>query len=311
MGFVIALAFASGFLLIFGLNLLYTEVRSERDKDRRTQVRQESRSRQTERARLAVQHRDLYEMAAISQPGRPSLAERLEMSLEQTGMPKRRVMILFIGATLASVAAILLGVISRHPVFGVVVALLFFAPPIVYVAIVRRRRIDKPDNIMLDTDGEPVIMDFGLARRVDDDVRLSKTGVLIGSPAYMSPEQIEGDQSKIGLATDIYSLGVVLFEMLTKRIPFSGSLLSLLRNVAETPPPRPTELVPELGNIPGVAELEKYSLKMMAKKPQGRFASAGEIAEAMEPLRLGASRSSRKSGKWLKRIWPFRAAGSF
>lgn len=169
----------------------------------------------------------------------------------------------------------------------------------------------KPDNIMLDTDGEPVIMDFGLARRVDDDVRLSKTGVLIGSPAYMSPEQIEGDQSQIGLSTDIYSLGVVLFEMLTKRIPFSGSLLSLLRNVAETPPPRPTELVPELGSLPGVAELERHSLKMMAKKPQGRFASAAEIAEAMEPLRLGKSHSSRKSEKWLKRIWPFRAAGSF
>lgn len=143
MGFVIALAFASGFLLIFGLNLLYTELSSERDKNRRTQVRQESRSRQTERARLAVQHRDLYEMAALSQPGRPSFVERLEMSLEQTGLPRRRVMVLFIGATLASVAAILLGVISRQPVAGALVALLFFAPPIVYVAIVRRRRIEK------------------------------------------------------------------------------------------------------------------------------------------------------------------------
>jgi serine/threonine protein kinase len=168
----------------------------------------------------------------------------------------------------------------------------------------------KPDNIMLDTDDEPVIMDFGLARRVDDDVRLSKTGVLIGSPAYMSPEQIEGDPSQIGLSTDIYSLGVVLFEMLTKRIPFSGSLLSLLKNVTETPPPRPTELVPELGGLPGFAELERHSLKMMAKKPRDRFASAGEIAEAMERFRFDASPRSKKSREWLKRIWPFRAVGS-
>lgn len=163
----------------------------------------------------------------------------------------------------------------------------------------------KPDNIMLDTDDQPVIMDFGLARRVDDDVRLSKTGVLIGSPAYMSPEQIEADPAQIGLATDIYSLGVVLFEMLTKRIPFSGSLLSLLRDIADSSPPRPSDLVPELQDIPGFAELERHSLKMMAKKPRDRFASAGEIAEAMEPLR--SKSSEMKSEKWFKRIWPFRA----
>ncbi len=162
----------------------------------------------------------------------------------------------------------------------------------------------KPDNIMLDTDNEPVIMDFGLARRVDDDVRLSKTGMLIGSPAYMSPEQIQGDQSKIGLSTDIYSLGVVLFEMLTKRIPFTGSLLSLLRNVSDTPPPRPSDLVPELQGIPGFAELEHHSLKMMAKKPGDRFPNAGEVAEAMARLRVTSVR--KKPERWFKRFWQFR-----
>jgi serine/threonine protein kinase len=125
----------------------------------------------------------------------------------------------------------------------------------------------------------------------------------------MSPEQIEGDPSKIGPSTDIYSLGVVLFEMLTKRIPFTGSLLSLLRNVADTPPPKPTELVPELQGIPGFAALERQSLKMMAKKPRDRFADAGEIAEAMEQLRHQGSQ--QKSERWLKRIWPFRAVGLF
>jgi serine/threonine protein kinase len=167
----------------------------------------------------------------------------------------------------------------------------------------------KPDNIMLDTDGEPVIMDFGLARRVDDDLRLSKVGVLIGSPAYMSPEQVHGDQSKIGLSTDIYSLGVVLFEMLTGRIPFSGSLISLLRDVASSPPPRPTDLVPEMQGVPLFAELERHALKMMGKKPADRFAKAADVAEAMERVSYG--KGKQKSGGWLRRIWPFRAAGTF
>jgi serine/threonine protein kinase len=166
----------------------------------------------------------------------------------------------------------------------------------------------KPDNIMLDTDGDPVIMDFGLARRVDDDVRLSKVGTLIGSPAYMSPEQVHGDQSKIGLSTDIYSLGVVLFEMLTGRIPFSGSLMSLLRDVANTPPPRPTELVPEMQDVPLFAELERHALKMMAKKPADRFAMAADVATAMDVVHL--AQGKQKGSGWLKRIWPFRAAGS-
>ena len=169
----------------------------------------------------------------------------------------------------------------------------------------------KPDNIMIDGDGEPVIMDFGLARRVDDDVRLSKLGALIGSPAYMSPEQVGGDQSKIGLATDIYSLGVVMFEMLTGRIPFTGSVMTVLRHVADSPPPRPSEVVPELQEEPRFAELERHSLKMMAKKPPERFATAGEIAEAMEQFRRGDDSAGKSSnGGWFSRIWPFRAAAS-
>jgi serine/threonine protein kinase len=170
----------------------------------------------------------------------------------------------------------------------------------------------KPDNVMIDTDGEPVIMDFGLARRVDDDVRLSKLGALIGSPAYMSPEQIGGDQSKIGLGTDIYSLGVVMFEMLTGKIPFTGSVMTVLRQVADAPPPRPSEVRPELQEDPRFSELERHSLRMMAKKPRDRFESAAEIAETMEQFRRGESSSSKSGngGGWLNRIWPFRAAAS-
>ena len=84
----------------------------------------------------------------------------------------------------------------------------------------------KPANVMIDPDGEPIVMDFGLARRVDDEILITAPGKILGTPAYMSPEQVEGDASNIGPATDIYSLGVILYQMLTGRLPFQGSLLS-------------------------------------------------------------------------------------
>lgn len=143
MVYVLAFAFASGFLLIFGLNLLYSEIRSEREKERRAQKHRDSRARQTERAQLAVQHRELYEMAAVSQPTRPSLTARLEMFLEQSGLPRRQVVMLFVVASLASVAAILLGAIQTHPLIGAFVAILLLALPIFYVSIVRSRRTEK------------------------------------------------------------------------------------------------------------------------------------------------------------------------
>lgn len=164
----------------------------------------------------------------------------------------------------------------------------------------------KPDNIMIDSDGEPVIMDFGLARRVDDDARLSQNGALIGSPAYMSPEQVAGNHSGIGTGTDIYSLGVVLFETLTGRIPFTGSLLTVLRQVAENPPPSIFEITPALQDDSRYAQLGRISIKMMAKKPEDRFASAAEVADALKKVNHELRRSSAGSGgNWLKSMWPF------
>ena len=82
----------------------------------------------------------------------------------------------------------------------------------------------KPANIMIDRKREPVVMDFGLARKTDTETRVTQSGMIVGTPAYMSPEQVTGDQEEVGPAADIYALGVILYELLTGDIPFRGSI---------------------------------------------------------------------------------------
>jgi serine/threonine protein kinase len=139
----------------------------------------------------------------------------------------------------------------------------------------------KPDNIMIDAEGEPIVMDFGLARRADEEVQLTAAGRLFGTPAYMSPEQVDADPSKITPSTDIYSLGVVLFQMLTGRLPFQGSLTAMLRQIGSDAPPRPSSIVAEIGEG---SQLERICLKMMAKSPADRFASAAEVVTALDDV---------------------------
>jgi serine/threonine protein kinase len=137
----------------------------------------------------------------------------------------------------------------------------------------------KPDNIMIDNEGEPIVMDFGLARRVDDDVQVTLSGVLLGTPAYMSPEQVDGDPRKIGPSSDLYSLGVILYQMLSGRLPFKGSLTSILRQIERDPPPRPSDFNSALGTE---SLLERVCLKMMAKLPADRYASMAEVVRALD-----------------------------
>jgi predicted Ser/Thr protein kinase len=142
----------------------------------------------------------------------------------------------------------------------------------------------KPDNIMVDADGEPIVMDFGLARRLDDDVRLTTPGRLLGTPAYMSPEQVDGDPARIGPATDIYSLGVVLFEMLTGRLPFQGSLTSILRQISSSEPPKPSSINPALS---AVQPLERVCLRMMARSAADRYPDMAAVVAALEEACAG------------------------
>lgn len=134
----------------------------------------------------------------------------------------------------------------------------------------------KPANIMLDKKHEPVIMDFGLALLVDreEEARLTHSGVIVGSPAYMSPEQVSGDPNAVGPQSDIYSLGVILYELLASHLPYQGGVMAVLSQIQTTdPPPIQTQrqdVDPALATI---------CHRMMARSLGDRYASMREVAD--------------------------------
>src|SRR5262249_54059836 len=115
----------------------------------------------------------------------------------------------------------------------------------------------KPSNILIDASEEPHVTDFGLAKSVATDGRLTLTGAILGSPYYMAPEQAEGKSGQLTTATDIYSLGVILFELLTGRVPFHAETpVATLKLVLEGDPPKPRSLNPAVDS-----DLETICLK--------------------------------------------------
>jgi formylglycine-generating enzyme required for sulfatase activity/serine/threonine protein kinase len=138
----------------------------------------------------------------------------------------------------------------------------------------------KPANVMIKTSGgrrEPVIVDFGLAHRDNpQEQRLTRSGQIMGTLAYMAPEQIRGDLSAIGPACDIYALGVILYELLTGRAPFSGQGLAVAGQILSAAPLPPSTHRSDLDPT-----LETICLKAMAKPVGDRYASMAELAAAL------------------------------
>ncbi len=159
----------------------------------------------------------------------------------------------------------------------------------------------KSANILFSADGIPKITDFGLAKRLETDEGQTHTGQVMGTPSYMAPEQARGDTKSAGPPADIYSLGAMLYEMLTGRPPFKGiSALDTMKQVIEQDPISPSRIQYRVPR-----DLETVCLKCLQKEPRKRYASAIEMAEDLsslpprgEPIKaLHASRrTSREMG---------------
>jgi WD40 repeat protein/predicted Ser/Thr protein kinase len=167
----------------------------------------------------------------------------------------------------------------------------------------------KPSNILIDKDDQPQITDFGLAKRLDSDSNLTVSGQVLGSPNYMSPEQARGKRGALTRRSDIYSLGAMLYEMLTGRPPFIGeSLAEIVPQVLNTEPLAPRTLNP---SVP--LDLQTVCLKCLEKDPEKRYPTALGLAEELGRFLEGKPVLARpvghlgKSWRWCRRQ-PVRAA---
>jgi TolB-like protein/tRNA A-37 threonylcarbamoyl transferase component Bud32/Tfp pilus assembly protein PilF len=161
----------------------------------------------------------------------------------------------------------------------------------------------QPGNILLDGSSEPMVSDFGLAKWLNEDSALTRTLETLGTPGYIAPEQAECPAAELTSAADIYSLGAILFYLLTGRPPFVGpNVLYIIHQAAATPAPRLRSLAPSLDR-----DLETIVARCLERDPTARYRSAGALAEDLEhwlrhkPIRARRTGVFAHGRKWLRR----------
>ena len=151
----------------------------------------------------------------------------------------------------------------------------------------------KPENILLDAEKQPHVTDFGVAKRLGGSSTIAPSGAVVGTASYMSPEQAAAEGRQLSPATDVYSLGAILYEVLTGQPPFrAATLLETLRQVVEREPPLPRSLDPRIDR-----DLETVCLKCMDKRPQRRYPSAAAVADDLDSWRTGKPIKARRVGR--------------
>lgn len=160
----------------------------------------------------------------------------------------------------------------------------------------------KPHNLMLDAEGQPHVLDFGLAKRLDEDHGLTMSGAVLGSPSYMAPEQAQGRNDRVGPHTDVYALGAILYQMLTGRAPFlANSVAETMMQVVQREPSAPSRFNADIPRA-----LETICLKCLEKEPARRYATARELGEELarflkgEPILAQPTSAMRKTATWLR-----------
>ncbi|MCA8922827.1 MAG: protein kinase [Planctomycetes bacterium] len=152
----------------------------------------------------------------------------------------------------------------------------------------------KPSNVLVSGDGTPYIMDFGLAKNLQQDHGLTRSGVAIGTPYYMPPEQAKGQHREMGAWSDVYAMGAILYEILTRRVPFTAKTQNeLLRKIVEEDPTPPRQI---RSGIP--VPLERIALKALRKEKERRYQTAQAFAEDLERYLTGEAVHARADPPW-------------